>query len=150
MLMQEKIQEELKKSLKNKDEATVSTLRLLIAAIKNFEISKGKAGYKANDEEIAGVIQKQVKQRKESIEQYKAGNRQDLVEKESRELEILEKYLPRQLSEEEVEQIVEKKIKEIGASSLGDIGKVMGILSNELKGKADLGRVGKMVHDKLS
>jgi len=149
MRLADQIQDDLKEALKTKDEIKISTLRMLIAAIKNFEISKGKAGYKASDEEIVGVIQKEVKQRKESMEQYKAGNRQDLVDKESKELEILAKYLPAQMSEENVEKIVREKIQEVGAVSSADVGKVMGVLSQELKGKADLGLVSAIVKRSL-
>ncbi|MEX0621463.1 MAG: GatB/YqeY domain-containing protein [Candidatus Woykebacteria bacterium] len=144
-----KIQNDLKQALRNKDDVTVSTLRLLVAAIKNFEIAKGGAGYKATEEDIISVLQKEVKQRKESIEQYKSGGRQDLVEKEKKELEILERYLPDQLSEEEVEKIVKTKIQELGVSSLGDMGKIMGVLSQELKGKADLTLVASLVKRSL-
>lgn len=149
MSMSEEIQNNLNEALKAKDEVAVSTLRLLMAAIKNFEISKGKAGYKASDEEIVSVIQKEVKQRKESVEQYKAGNRQDLVDKESKELEILAKYLPAQMSKEDVEKIVNEKIQKVGAVSSADMGKVMGALSQELKGKADLGLVSAVVKRSL-
>ena len=149
MRLADQIQDDLKEALKTKDEIKISTLRMLIAAIKNFEISKGKAGYKASDEEIVSVIQKEVKQRKESVEQYKAGNRQDLVDKESKELEILAKYLPAQMSEENVEKIVREKIQEVGAVSSADVGKVMGVLSQELKGKADLGLVSAIVKRSL-
>jgi uncharacterized protein YqeY len=145
----EKIQNDLKEALKSKDEAAVSTLRLLMAAIKNFEIAKGGAGYAASEEEIVLVISRQVKQRRESIQQYKAGGRQDLVDKERGELEILEKYQPQQMSEEEIRSIVQKTIKEVGASSQSDTGKVMGALSQKLKGKADLGKVSGVVKSSL-
>ena len=143
--LKEKIQKDLQEAQKAKDELKVSTLRFLLAAIKNFEIEKGGAGYSANDEEVLAVINKQAKQRKESIESFKAAGRSELVEKETKELEILQAYLPAQLSEEEVRAIVEKTIKETGASSPNDVGKVMGVLSQELKGKADLGLVSSLV-----
>ena len=139
--MREKIQDDLKKALKSKNAVEVSTLRLLIAAIINFEISRGEAGYKAKDEEIVGVVQKEVKQRNESVKAYKAGDRQDLADKETKELQILEKYLPKQMSEEEIAKSVEEVIKQTNASSPADMGKVMGILSSKLKGKADMGAV---------
>ena len=146
----EKIQNDLKEALRNKDEAVVSTLRLLIAAIKNFEISKGEAGYKASDEEIVGVIQKEAKQRKESMEAYKAGNRQDLVGRETKELEILENYLPEQMTEDEIRSFVSQAIAKVGATSGADIGRVMGELSPQLKGRADLSLVSKIVREHLS
>ena len=150
MNLSEKIQDDLKEALRGKNEVAVSTLRLLIAASKNFEIAKGEAGYKARDEEIVGVIQRQVKQRKESIEAYKAGNRQDLADKETKELEILENYLPEKMSEEQIRSLVPQTIKETHASSVADIGKVMGLLSAQLKGKADLSLVSKIVREHLS
>jgi uncharacterized protein YqeY len=146
---QEKIKKDLVEALKRKDGTTVSTLRFLLAAVKNYEIEKGGAGYSATDEDVTSVIGKQVKQRKESIEQFKSGGRSDLVEKETKELEILKKYLPEQLSEEEIQKLVDEKIKETGVTSSADIGKVMGVLSGELKGKADMGTVSTLVKRSL-
>jgi len=147
--MIEKIQENLVEAQKAKDELKVSTLRLLLGAIKNFAIAKESASYNLTDEEIVGVIQKEIKQRKESIESYKAGNRQELADKESKELEILQAYLPEQMSEEEIRKLVELAIAETGASSIAEMGKVMGVLSPKLKGKADMGVVSGIVKEKL-
>jgi len=149
-MLKEKIQEDVVAAQKERQELKVSTLRLLLSAIKNFEIAKQGTSYTASDEEIAGVIQKEIKQRRESIEAYKAGGRQDLVDKETKELEILQTYLPEQMGEEEIRQVVDKKIAKLGATSAADIGKVMGALSQELKGKADLGLVSQFVREKLS
>lgn len=148
--MFEKIQSDLKEALKVRDETKVSTLRLLLGAIKNFEISKQGTSYRASDEEIVGVIQKQVKQRKEAIEAFKKGGRDEMAAKEEKELAILQQYLPEQLSEQETKELIDRKIRQLGASSPTDIGKVMGVLSQELKGKADLGKVGEIVRGKLS
>ena len=148
--MLEQIQNDLRESLKNKDEIKVSTLRLLIGAIKNFAIEKESTSYIPTDEEILEVIRKEAKKRKESIEQFEAGGRNELVEKETKELQILESYLPAQMSEGEVEKIVEQKIQELGATSAAEIGKVMGTLSQELKGKADMGFVSSIVRKKLT
>jgi uncharacterized protein YqeY len=150
MRLSEKIQKDLIEAQKAKNELRVSTLRLLISAIKNFEIAKSGTSYQASDEEIVVVIGKEIKQRKESIEQFKAGGRADLVEKETKELEILQDYLPEQMSEEEVRGLVDTKIKELGAASFSDMGKVMGALSAELKGKADLGLVSQIVKERLT
>jgi uncharacterized protein YqeY len=149
MEKKELIKQDLIKALKDKEELKLSTLRLLTAAIKNFEIEKGGAGYSASDEEVLSVVQKQVKQRQDSIEQFKAGNRPELVEKEQKELTILQSYLPEQMGEEEIKSIVEKAISDIGASGAADIGKVMGMLSGQLKGKADMSLVSKLVREKL-
>ena len=148
--MLEQIQNDLRESLKNKDEIKVSTLRLLIGAIKNFAIEKESTSYIPTDEEIVEVIRKEAKKRKESIEQFEAGGRNELVEKETKELQILESYLPAQMSEKEVEKIIEQKIQELGATSAAEIGKVMGTLSQELKGKADMGFVSSIVRKKLT
>ncbi len=143
--MIDKIIKDLQEAQKAKDALKVSTLRLLLGEIKNFEIAKQGTSYKANNQEIASVISRQVKQRKESIEQFKSGGRKDLVEKETKELKILENYLPQQLSEEEIQKLADAKIKETGATSISDMGKVMAALSGELKGKADMSVVSSLV-----
>src|SRR3990170_6512013 len=140
MSMLEKIQNDLKEAMKARGEVKVSTLRFLISAINNAKIEKGQ---ELSDEDIAGVIQKQIKQRKESIEGFEKGGRADLVEKEKKELAILQEYLPEQISSAEIKDLVEKTIKETSASSPSDIGKVMGKLSSELKGKVDMSEVSK-------
>lgn len=132
-----------------KDELKTSVLRLLLSAINYYEIQKGGAGYEASDEDVLSVIQKEVKQRKESIEQFKAGGRQDLVDKESSELKILETYLPEQMSEEEIREIVKETISEIGTTTVADMGKVMAALMPKVKGKAEGGLVSKIVKEEL-
>lgn len=149
MNLKEKLQTDLVEAQKAKDGLKVSTLRMLAAAVKNFEIEKGGAGFSASEEDLISVIQKQVKQREDSIESYKSGGRAELAEKETKELEILQNYLPEMISEGEIEKLVESAIKETGASSLADIGKVMGKLFN-LRGKADMGVVSTLVKKKLS
>ena len=147
MSIQEKIQVDLKESLKSKDELRVSTIRFLMSAIHNAKIEKGE---ELNDEDVVGVIQKQIKQRKESIEGFKKGNRDELVEKETREMKILQEYLPEQPSESDLEQLVDKAVKDTSSSSVTDMGKVMGKLSGDLKGKADMSAVSSLVKKKLS
>lgn len=149
MNLKEKLQVDLVEAQKAKNPLKVSTLRMLAAAVKNFEIEKGGAGFSASEEDLISVIQKQVKQREDSIESYKSGGRAELAEKETKELEILQNYLPEMISEEEIEKLVALAIKETGASSLADIGKVMGKLAN-LRGKADMGVVSTLVKKKLS
>jgi len=149
-MLSEKIKANITEAMKAKDELKVSALRMLSAAIKNYEIEKGGAGYAATDEDVVSVVQKQVKQRKDSIEAFKSAGRDEMAEKESKELEILQGYLPAQMGEAEVKEIVAKKIVEAGATSIADIGKVMGALSLELKGKADMNLVSKLVREKLS
>lgn len=146
----QKLQEELKQSMLAKDELRTSVLRLLLSAINYFEIQKGGAGYQATVDDILSVIQTQIKQRKDSIEQFTTAGRQELVDKETKELEILQNFMPEQMNEEEVRKIVEETIKETGAATIQDMGKVMGALTAKLKGKADMGMVSSIVKEKLS
>ncbi len=148
-MLTEKIQDDLKQSMLARDELKTSTLRMLKSAIGYFEIQKGRAGYEATDEDVLQVIQKEVKQRKDSIEQYTAGGRPELAEKENKELQILQSYLPEQMSEDEVKGIVENAVKQAGASSIQDMGKVMGIIMPQVKGKADGTLVSKLVRESL-
>lgn len=147
MSLIEKVQEDIKESLKAKNEVKVSTLRLLLAAVQNAKIEKGQD---LSDEDVLGIVQRQVKQRKESIEGFSQGGRADLVEKEKKELAILQEYLPEQLSESEIEELVNKAIKDTSSLNVNDMGKLMGHLSGELKGKADMSLVSQIVRKKLS
>lgn len=144
------LQEELKQAMLSKDELKTSVLRMLLSALNYKEIEKGGAGYEANEEDVLSVIQKEIKQRNDSIEQYKAAARPELAEKEEKELQILKAYLPEQLSEEEIGKLVEEAISQTGASAIQNMGKVMGYLSPKIKGKADGGTVSKLVRERLS
>jgi len=144
----DQIIKELKEAQKRGDRVCISTLRMLLAAIKNEEIAKKKRG-KLSDEEIQEVIRREAKKHKDSIESYKAGGREDLVKKEEAELKILTRYLPKQLSNEELVHIIGDVIKKIGAKSPADFGKVMGQVMKQVKGKADGSVVSKMVKEKL-
>ena len=148
--MLKKIQEDLIEAQKAKEELKVSTLRMLLAAVKNFEIATEGTSYKASDEEILSVVERQIKQRKESIEAFRRGDRDEMAEKEEREMEILKKYLPEQLSVEEVRALVKEAISEVGATSASDIGKVMGVLMPKVKGKTDGSLVSSIVKEELS
>lgn len=150
MTSRQQLQEELKQSMLAKDELKTSVLRLLLSAINYYEIQKGGAGYEASDEDVLSVIQKEVKQRKESIEQFKAANRGELVDKEQKELEILQTYLPAQISEDQIREIVKETIREIGAATAAEMGKVMAALMPKVKGKADGSLVSKIVKEELS
>lgn len=145
MNLSKKIGEDLKKSLKAQNKIVVSTLRLLLAALKNFEIEKQK---EATDDEVIQLIQKQIKLRKEAIAAFENGGRQDLVQKERTEMEILNKYLPQQLTEEELRKIVDQTIKELNAGQ-NDFGKVMGMVMGRVKGGADGSLVAKVVRENL-
>lgn len=144
------LQDELKKSMLAQNQLRTSVLRLLLSAINYYEIQKGGAGYSATDEDVMSVIQKEAKQRRDSIEEYKKAGRADLADKEEKELEILQTFLPEQMTEDEVKSIVEQTISEVGATTIQDMGKVMGALTPKLKGKADMGMVSGLVREKLS
>jgi uncharacterized protein len=139
MTLKEQLTEEMKQSMKSSDKLRLSTIRLLLSEIKNAEIRKQGD---LTDEETLGIVAKEVRRRKEAIEGFEKGGRQDLVDKETLELEILRGYLPEQLSEEDLKRIIKEIIEEVGASSPADLGKVMGSLMPRVKGKAD----GKLVN----
>ena len=133
-----------------KNVLNTSVLRLLLSAINYYEIQKGGAGYEATDEDVLAVIQKEAKQRKDSIEEYKKAARQELADKEAKELEMLQAYLPEQMNENKIREIVQETIREMGATTVTDMGKVMGALMTKLKGKADGNLVSKIVKESLS
>ena len=132
--LKDTIQADLADAMRNREEIRKSALRMLIAAIKNTEIDQGKP---LEDDAVITVIQKQVKQRRESIIEFEKGNRMDLVERESAEAKVLEAYLPEQAGPEEIEAAVRKVIAETGASGPRDIGKVMPVLTKQFAGRAD-------------
>jgi uncharacterized protein YqeY len=132
----------LKEALKSRDELKVSAVRMIKASLKNKEIEQmGKLA----DDDILAVLSTMAKQRRESIEQYSNAGRTDLAERESRELEIIQSYLPKQLSEEEIDALIRSAVSEAGATSANDIGKVMKVLMPKLKGVAD----GKLVNQRV-
>ncbi|MFC1621391.1 GatB/YqeY domain-containing protein [Candidatus Omnitrophota bacterium] len=133
--LEKKIAGDLKESIKSRDQIRTSTLRMVTASMQNLAIEK--KAKELDDSDILGIISKQVKQHQDSIENFKKGERSDLVEKEEKELEILKAYLPEQLDEKEVESAVKKVIAETGANSKADFGKVMKGVMQELKGRAD-------------
>ena len=146
----DKIDKSLTDALKNKDQDRTLTLRSIISQKKQKEIEKRTQDNKnITDEDMILILNKMVKQRRESIELYKQGGRQDLVDKETKELKIIQEYLPEQLSEEEITKICEQSINNLKASSLKDIGKVMGIIKSKYKGTVDLSIAGKILKDKL-
>ena len=142
MTIKEKLQQDLKESLKKKDSLKLNTVRSIINAIKNKEIDLRR---ELEEDEIYEILNTLAKQRRESIEQYGKGGREDLVEKETKELEIIKEYLPEQLSEEEIEKIVKETIKEVNATSMKDMGKVMKAIMPKVKGRADGKKVNEMV-----
>ncbi len=148
-MLKDKIQEDLKQAMLDKAEEKLSTIRMLKSALQYYEIQKGGAGYEATDEDVVEVVGREIKKRKESIELYEKGSRQELADKEKKEMEVLQKYLPEQLSQEDVRKIVDDAISSTGASTMQDMGKVMGVISPQIKGKADGGFVSGLVREKL-
>jgi len=161
-MLREKINQDLKKAQQEKNELIILVLRGVNAAIHNKEIEKRtklskeekdieklEKESKIIEEEVMEVVSNETKKRKESIEEFKKGGRDDLAEKEQKELEILKKYLPEQMSEEQIKEEAKKTIEETGATGPQDTGKVMSVLMPKLKGKADGGLVSKIVNDLL-
>ena len=149
--LKESIEDNLKQAMRDKNELVVSVLRMLKSAIGNKEISLRKDGKaELKDEEVMAVIKSEVKKHKDSIEAYTAGNRQDLVDQEKKELEILEDYLPEQISDEELEKIVKEIVSATGAEGPKDFGKVMGQVMARLKNQADGNQVGEIVKKVLN
>lgn len=149
-MLKQDLQEELKQAMLAKDTTKTSVLRMLLSEVNYYEIQKGGAGYEATDEDVLSVIQKEAKQHRDSIEQFTKAGRQDLVGKENKELELLQKYLPQQMSKEEVKKLVKDAISQTQAASAKDMGKVMGALMPKIKGKADGGTVSRIVKEELS
>jgi uncharacterized protein YqeY len=147
MSLEEKLVDEMKQAMKSNDKLRLSTIRMIRSAIKNKEIEQRK---KLDDEGIFKVIQGMVRKNEESIEQFKAGGRMDLVEKEQKEVEIMKSFLPQPLSREEILRIIDQSIEETQASSLKDLGKVMKSVMPRLEGKADGKLINQLVKEKLS
>ena len=147
-MLKETLQEDLKRAMFAKDQTSLDTIRALKTAIMKFETS-GK-NEEVTDQVIVDLAMKEVKQRKDSIEQFQKGGREDLAKKEIQELEILQKYIPAQMSEEDIKIFVKEAIAQTGASSMQDLGKVMGALMPKVKGKADGALVNKIVKEMLA
>jgi len=147
MNLEERLNEEMKQAMRSADKLRLSTIRMIRSALKHNEIEQRK---KLDDEAIFKVIQGMVRKSEESIEQFKAGGRMDLVEKEQKEVETMKSFLPQPLSREEILKIIDQTIEETQASSLKDIGKVMKSVMPKLEGKADGKLINQMVKEKLS
>lgn len=145
--MLDKLQNDLKQAQLDRDEIKVSTLRLLLSEIKNAEIAKGGV---LSDEDITPIVQREVKKRKEAAAGFRNGGREESAIKEEAELKILETYLPSQMNIEELTKVVDETINELGASSITDMGKVIGAVMGKVKGKADGGSVSALVKERLS
>jgi uncharacterized protein len=147
MSLKAKITNDMKAAMKAKEPQRLSAIRLLLAAVKQREVDERK---ELSDGEIAVVIEKMIKQRRDSISQFQAANRQDLVAVETFELNLLSGYLPKQLTDAEIADEVSATVAQTGAKGVPDMGKVMGVLKSKLAGRADLGKVSAMVKAKLA
>lgn len=145
--MKERILVDLKNAMKNQNKDLLNVVRMVKGAIQLEEI---KVKHVLNDYEVITIIAREIKTRKESIKEFEKGGRTDLVEKTEKEIELLNKYMPEQLSEEEIIKTVNDVFDELKPSSVSDMGKIMGKLTPILKGKADLGLVNKIVREKLN
>jgi len=145
--LKQKLMDDLKQAMKSGDEVKRSAIRLLMAAIKNAEIARQAS---LEDADIFGIIAKEIRQRKESIEAFKQGNRQDLVAREEAELSILEKYLPQQVTREEIVEAARRIIEEVGAQGPRDKGNVMPKIIAQLKGRADGREINAVVTELLA
>lgn len=151
MAIKDQLMDDLKEAMKNKETNRLRVLRSIKAKLLEREISERQGGKATlSDEQTIEVLMKAAKQRKESIEQFRDGGREDMAKAEEGELEIIESYLPEFLSEEEIRDIARKKIEDLGAADMSDMGRVMGALMDDLKGQAEGSLVSKVVKDELS
>jgi uncharacterized protein YqeY len=137
----------MKAAMRARDSARLSAIRLLLSGVKQKEVDERK---QLTDADVTAVIEKMIKQRRESIAQYEKAARKDLADAEKYELEVLSGYLPRQMGDAEIEQELQKAIAESGASGIKDMGKVMALLKQRLAGRADMGKVSSLVKSRLS
>ena len=147
MSLKTQLTEDMKTAMRAKDQVSLSTIRLINAAIKQFEVDERT---EADDAKVISILTKMVKQRKDSAKIYTEASRQDLADKENAEIEILNRYLPQMMSAEEIKTAVEAAVAETGASGMADMGKVMGVLKTRLAGKADMGEVNKILKAALT
>lgn len=144
--IKDKITEDMKNAMRAQNKERLATIRLILAAFKQREVDERIT---LTDENVLSILDKMVKQRRESVTQYQAGNRPDLVQKEEAEIEIIQEYLPTPLSEAEINALIEAAIQESNATSMRDMGKVMGILKPKLQGRADISLVSAKIKERL-
>ncbi|MFD1412812.1 GatB/YqeY domain-containing protein [Oceanobacillus jeddahense] len=147
MTLLDRLNQDMKQAMKNKDKETLSVIRMVKASIQNESIKLGKDTL-SEDEELT-ILSREVKQRKDSLQEFKNAGRDDLVNKTKQELEILEQYLPKQLSDEELTSIIRETIKEVNAASMKDMGKVMSSVMPKAKGQADGSKIKQIVEQEL-
>ena len=149
MKLTERIDQDITQAAKDQDQPKLSALRMLKNSVNNLAKDAGKEAAGLADEEIVKIIQKDIKQRRESAQSYRQGQREELASREEEDIKIFSQYLPKQLSQEELGKIIDQAISETGASSVADMGRVMGLLNQKVSGQADMGQVSQLVKDKL-
>lgn len=147
MSLNDRLNEDMKQAMKSQDKFRLSVIRMVRSSIKNIEIDQRKT---LDDQEVLDVLNREIKQRRDSLQEFEKAGRQDLVDQMKHELDILADYMPKQLSEDEVKAIVQQTIQEVGASSKADMGKVMGALMPKVKGLADGKLVNQIVQQTLA
>lgn len=149
-MLREELQKALKESMLNKDMDTVSAVRLIIAGMKEKDVdARGKGLKEASDTDLLSMMQSMIKQRNDSIKMYVEGNREDLAAKERKEISVIERFLPKQMSDAEIEVAIKGIIADTGASSMKDMGKVMGALKAKYAGQLDFGKASGMIKNFL-
>lgn len=150
MMLRNSLNDALKEAMRNKDKQAISTLRLILAALKDRDIAaRGEGSEAIGEDAVLEMLQKMIRQRRDSIEMYEKAGRTELAEREQSEIAVIEKFLPKQMSAEEVEKIVEDLIAELGVDSIKDMGKVMGALKSKYAGTMDFGKASGVVKAKL-
>lgn len=147
MTLKARLSEDMKTAMRAKDQVSLSTIRLINAAIKQFEVDERT---EADDTKITAILSKMIKQRKDSAKIYADAGRSDLADKETAEINVLNRYLPEMMSTKDIQAAVEAAVAQTGAASMADMGKVMGLLKTSLAGKADMGEVNKILKARLS
>ncbi len=147
MSLKEKITEDMKSAMRAGEKERLATIRMILAAIKQREVDER---IQLDDNQVLAAVEKMIKQRKEAIAQFESGGRSDLVAKETAEIAVLQAYLPAQLSDAEVDGLIAAAIASTGATSIKDMGKVMGVVKAQAQGKADMGKVSARIKQKLS
>lgn len=145
--LKSRLNDDVKTAMREKAKPRLAALRLITAAIKQREIDER---IELTDEDITALLDKMAKQRRESITQYEKADRQDLIDQEVFELDVIKEYLPEQLSDEEITQLISEAIASTGASDMKDMGKVMGVLKPKLQGRADMGQVSGLIKQQLT
>lgn len=152
MEIRAEINAKLKEALKSKDQVAMSTIRLIMAAMKDRDITARGSGNGdgINDNEILSMLQTMVKQRQESAKTYEAAERKDLADREKAEIVVIQSFMPKQLSDDEIKEVVSQKITELNVDSIKDMGKIMGALKTDYAGQMDMARAGAIVREKLN